>query len=162
MYSEPSDRFLVGGTALRYESASGSAWEIIAEQIRCIGEATGEAGRADETWNLCFVLDAHGTWVEGSLYAQDRNDALQWLSVRLGCSFELKLANAPAFRSRVMWPKSMLERPLFEYQVTPLRRIFSRAARRLGLAPIGGVQAVRAEVLEKMEKIWRKPASPSA
>jgi hypothetical protein len=148
MYStEPSDRFIVGGTALRYESSGGGFWEIIAEQIMCMGEATSESGPADEHWHICFVTDAHGTWLEGSLHAQGRNDALQWLSVRLGCSLELKLANAPPFLSRVMWPGRLLDHPLFEYQVTPLRRTFSRSLRRLGFAPVGGVQSVHPEVL---------------
>jgi hypothetical protein len=158
----PSDRFIVGGTALHYESEGGAGWELIAEQIRCIGESTSESGRVNESWHLCFVTDVHGTWLEGSLHAQSRNDALQWLSVRLGCSLELKLANAPAFRSRVMWPPSLLDRPLFEYQIAPLRRIFSRAARQLGFEPLGGVQSVQPAVLEKLWRTGRNPASRSA
>jgi hypothetical protein len=142
-----SERFVVGGTALRYESAGGASWEIIAEQIRCIGESTTEAGPLDEAWYLCFVTDSHGAWLEGSLHAEGRNDALQWLSVRLGCSLEVKLANAPAFRSRVMWPGDLVERPLFQYQVAPWRRIFSRGLRRLGLAPLRSVQCVHADIL---------------
>jgi hypothetical protein len=158
----PSDRFIVGGTGLRYESGGGGSWEVIAEQILCIGEATSECGPADEDWHLCFVTDAHGTWLEGSLHAEGRNDALQWLSVRLGCSLEVKLANAPAFRSRVMWPARLLERPLFQYQVAPLRRIFSRTVRRLGFEPLGGVQSVHPGVLAKLWHAKRSPASRSA
>jgi hypothetical protein len=163
MYSSagPEDRFIVGGTALRYESGGGGSWELIAEQILCMGEATSESGLFED-WHLCFVTDAHGTWQEGSLHAAGRNDALQWLSVRLGCSLELKLANAPAFRSRVMWPRSLLDQPLFQYQVAPLRRIFSRGLRRLGLAPLGGVQSVHAGIIEKLWRPNRSPASRSA
>lgn len=160
--SEPSDRFIVGGTTLRYESEGGASWELVAEQIRCIGEATIECGPADEDWLICFVTDVHGSWLEGSLRAQSRNDALQWLSVRLGYSFELKLANAPAFRSRVMWPAALLERPLFEYQVAPLRRLFSRTARQLGFEPLGAVQSVHRAVLEKLWRTNRNPVSRSA
>jgi hypothetical protein len=156
------ERFLVGGTALRYESEGGAAWELLAEQILCIGESTSERGWADEDWRICFVTDAQGTWLEGSLHAESRNDALQWLSVRLGCSLELKLANAPAFRSRVMWPTPLLEQPLFEYQVSPLRRLFSRTARQLGLPPAGGVQSVNPAILEKLWRSHRSPLSRSA
>lgn len=147
-----ADRFIVGGTALRYESASGLSWELIAEQILCIGESTSESGATAEDWHLCFVTDMHGTWREGSLYAQGRNDALQWLSVRLGCSLELKLTHAPPFRSRVMWPRNLLERPLFEYQIAPWRRIFSRSLRQLGFAPLAAVQSVHPAVLA--HKSW--------
>ena len=148
---EGHDRFLVGGTSLRYESASGRGWELIAERMLCVGEATSEAG-LHEDWLLCFVTDVQGTWVEGSLLAEGRNDALQWLSVRLGCSLELKLANAPAFRSRIMWPPDLRDRPLFHYQVSPLRRMFSRAMRRLGLPAVAAVQSVQPGVVERL---WR-------
>jgi hypothetical protein len=163
MYSTaPSDRFIVGGAALRYESEGGASWELIAEQILCVGESTSERGAADEDWRMCFVTDVHGSWLEGSLQAEARNDALQWLSVRLGCSFELKLANAPAFRSRVMWPTGLLEQPLFGYQVTPLRRIFSRTARQLGFKPLGGVQSVNPAILQMLWRTRRNPISRSA
>jgi hypothetical protein len=152
LYStELADRFIVGGTALRYESAGGASWELIAEQILCLGEATSESGLLDE-WQICLVTDQHGAWLEGSLSAQGRNDALQWLSVRLGCSLEVKLANAPAFRSRVMWPPHLLEQPLFQYQVPQWRRVFSRGLRRLGVAPVGSVQSVRPDVLESLRR----------
>lgn len=164
MYStaDVADRFIVGGTALRYESSGGSSWEIIAEQILCIGEATSESGPAEEDWDLCFVTDAHGAWLEGSLHALGRNDALQWLSVRLDCSLEVKLANAPAFRSRVMWPRGMLERPLFQYQIAPLRRRFSRTLRRLGVSPLHAVQSVHPAVMERLCGPSRSPASRPA
>ena len=163
MYStEVTDRFMVGGTALRFESAGGAAWELIAEQILCIGESTSEAGISHEDWHLCFVMDAHGSWVEGSLHAESRNDALQWLSVRLASSLELKLVNSPPFRSRVMWPPSLLDQPLFDYQVPTLRRLFSRAARQLGFAPLRAVQSVRPAILEKLWSRRRPPLSRSA
>jgi hypothetical protein len=160
--SDSPDRFVVGGAALHYEGNRGAAWELVAEQILCIGESTSESGLAAEDWHLCFVTDMHGTWLEGSLHAQSRNDALQWLSVRLGCSLELKLANAPAFRSRVMWPPAMLEQPLFDYQVGPLRRLFSRTARQLGFPPLNAVQSVRPFVLESLWRAKRHPSSRSA
>jgi hypothetical protein len=143
-----ADRFVVGAGSLRYESANGAAWEFIAEQILCVGEATTESGADGEDWKLCLVTNAHGEWAEGSLQADGRNDALQWLSVKLGCSLEVKLANAPAFRSRVMWPAALLERPLFEYQVAPLRRIFSRTLRRIGFATVQPVQSIHPAVLD--------------
>jgi len=149
--TEAYDRFVVGGTALRYESASGRGWELIAERMLCVGEATSESGPGED-WMLCFVTGVQGTWVEGSLLAESRNDALQWLSVRLGTSLELKLANAPAFRSRVMWPPDLRDRPLFHYQVNPLRRAFSRWIRRLGSPPRAAVQSVQPEILERL---WR-------
>src|SRR5579872_4362822 len=135
MYStDVPDRFVIGGMSLRYESSGGAAWDILAEQILCIGEATSESGPREDDWHLCFVTDEHGAWLEGSLYSEGRNDALQWLSVRLGCSFELKLANAPPFRSRIMWPRDLLDRPLFQWQIDPVRRWFSRGLRRMGFA----------------------------
>lgn len=163
MYStELPDRFILGGTALRYESSGGAGWELIAEQILCIGEATTESGAFGEGWHICFVTDPHGNWLEGSLEAAGRNDALQWLSVRLNCSLELKLANAPPFRSRVMWPGNLLERPLFQYQVPTWRRLFSRSLRRLGFAPLTAVQSVRPDILKALWRASHRPVSRSA
>ncbi|HET9388353.1 MAG TPA: hypothetical protein VFO44_01775 [Steroidobacteraceae bacterium] len=163
MYStELPDRFIVGGTALRYESSAGESWELIAEQILCIGEATAESGPRGESWHLCFVTDPHGNWLEGSLEAEGRNDALHWLSVRLGCSLELKLANGPAFRSRVMWPMNLLEAPLFHYQIPTWRRLFSRSLRRIGLAPVTAVQSVRPDIVKTLWRASHRPASRSA
>ena len=46
----------------------------------------------------------------------------------------------------------MKERPLFEYQVSPLRRAFSRGLRRLGFVGQGAVQTVHPGVLDYL---WR-------
>ncbi|HEY6484205.1 MAG TPA: hypothetical protein VIY54_11840 [Steroidobacteraceae bacterium] len=164
MYAaEPTDRFTVQGTTLRYASEGLGRWELIAEQILLLGEATSEDGARDERWHLCFVTDIQGRWVEGSLYAEGRNDALQWLSVRMGCSLELKLAGAPAFRSRVMWPPDWRERPLFAFQVSPLRRAFSGSLRRLGLPPlVGSVQSVDPRLLESLWRAKRHPGGAVA
>jgi hypothetical protein len=148
--TEPADRFIVGGTILRYAPAAGEGWELIGERILCVGEATIEAGPLGEDWQLCFVTDRDGAWLEGSLFAEGRNEALHWLSVRLGCSLEVKLANAPPFRSRVMWPLVLLERPLFQYQVTLARRLFSRGLRRLGFPPLSAVQCVHPGTLRAL------------
>jgi len=166
MYStgaaELSDRFIVGGMALRYESSSGATWELIGEQILCLGEATAESGAADEDWRLCFVTDLHGAWLEGSMLAEGRNDALQWLSVRLNSSLEVKLANAPAFCSRVIWPPELSDRPLFQYQVSLVRRMLSRTLRRIGFSSVCAVQSVHPDVLQYLWRARRSPASRSA
>jgi hypothetical protein len=144
------ERFIVNDAALRYERGD-AAWELTPDRILCVGEATTEAP-GGEDWLICLVTDTHGAWVEASLYAQGRNDALHWLSVHFGRSFEVKLANSPAFRSRVMWPADVLEQPLFQYQVSTFRRVFSRGLRQLGFPPLGGVQTVHPAVLDY---IWR-------
>ncbi len=160
MYAEAGcDRFLVGGTSLGFESAGGRRWDVLGEQIRCLGESTAESPTGGEDWTLCVILDLQGAWIEGSLFAAGRNDALQWLSIRLGCSLELKLANGSPFRSRVMWPIRLADQPLFNYQISPFRRYFSRTCRRLGLRPAGGIQTVRPEILRHL---WRAPWGAAA
>jgi hypothetical protein len=148
---ENPDQFVVGGLTLGYRLGS-AEWEIGRDDIVCVGEATTESPTSGEDWLICLVTDTHGTWVEASLYSQGRNDALQWLSNALSSSMEVKLAHAPPYRSRVMWPPEMKERPLFEYQVSPLRRAFSRGLRRLGFEARGGVQTVHPGVLDYL---WR-------
>jgi hypothetical protein len=154
------EQFTVSGATLSYRRGRES-WEITPDRIACVGEATTESSRGED-WLLCLITDQHGAWLEASLYAPGRNDALQWLSTAVGTSLEVKLANAPAYRSRVMWPPPLREQPLFEFQISPLRRAFSRALRRLGFAPSGAVQTVNRTVLEHLWAADRPPASRSA
>lgn len=150
MYSlEAPDQFTVDGMRLGYRGAHAS-WDITPERILCVGEATSESPVED--WLICVITDVRGNWVEASLYSQGRNDALQWLSQALGGSLEVKLAHAPPFRSRVMWPPPLQEQPLFAYQVSLFRRTFSRGLRRLGVPLQSPVQTVHPQV---MDSLWR-------
>ncbi len=159
MYSlEVPEQFSVEAARLAYRSAR-SSWEIAPERILCVGEATSESPVED--WLLCLITDVQGNWVEASLYAQGRNDALQWLSQALGSSLEVKLANAPPFRSRVMWPPALRESPLFEYQVSLLRRTFSRGLRRLGIPLRTSVQSVHPQVMDSLWRTRRQTTSQS-
>ncbi len=152
MYSaQVPEEFIVGGASLGFRRGS-SSWDIGPERIVCVGEATSDTAAGGEDWLLCLITDTQGSWLEASLYAQGRNDALQWLSLALGTSLEVKLANAPPFRSRVMWPPQLQESPLFEYQISLFRRAFGRSLRRLGLAPRGSIQTVHPAVLDFL---WR-------
>ncbi len=158
--TEAPDEFIVGSAGLAYRGGS-SSWQVAPDRILCVGEATTESPTSGEDWLLCLITDVQGSWVEASLYSQGRNDALQWLSLALGSSLEVKLANAPPFRSRVMWPPQLQERPLFEFQVSVLRRAFSRGLRRLGLAPRSSIQTVHPRVLDSLWRTKRRPASRS-
>lgn len=161
MYSaDLPEEFTVGGASLSFRRGS-SSWEITAERIVCVGEATSDTAANGEDWLLCLITDTQGSWLEASLYAHGRNDALQWLSLALGTSLEVKLANAPPFRSRVMWPAQLKESPLFEYQVSLFRRAFGRSLRRLGLAPRDTVQTVHPAVLDSLWRTRRQTKSRS-
>jgi hypothetical protein len=146
---EISARFSIEGARLAFHGAQ-SSWQVTPDRILCVGEATSESPLED--WLLCLVTDVAGNWVEGSLYSQGRNDALQWLSQALGTSLEVKLAHAPPFRSRVMWPPALQERPLFAYQASFLRRAFSRGLRWLGVALQPPIQSVHPQVVSSL---WR-------
>jgi len=146
---EIPDHFITEGARLVYR-AGRSSWEVTPERIFCVGEATSES--PEEDWLLCLITDVRGSWVEASLYSQGRNDALQWLSQALGTSLEVKLAHAPPFRSRVMWPPPLQERALFAYQASLFRRTFSRGLRRLGVSLQSPVQTVHPQV---MDSLWR-------
>jgi hypothetical protein len=150
MYSvETPEQFTTDATRLAYRSGH-TSWEITPDRILCVGEAISDARVED--WLLCLVTDRQGTWIEASLFAQGRNDALQWLSQALGSSLEVKLANAPPFRNRVMWPPPLKDRPLFEYQVSAFRRLFSRRLRWLGVPLRSAVQTVHPRVVDSL---WR-------
>jgi hypothetical protein len=160
MYAvEVPEQFIIDGARLLYRSGQ-SAWEMTPDRILCVGEAISDSPAED--WLLCFVTNVRGDWLEASLYAQGRNDALQWLSLVLGSSMEVKLANAPPLRSRVMWPPPLQERALFEYQVSAFRRVFSRGLRRLGVPLESAIQTVHPQVLDSLWRTRRQSASPSA
>jgi len=155
---EESDEFSIEGGRLLYRGSQ-SSWEIAADRLVCVGEATLESPGPGEDWVLCLITSVQGNWVEGSLYARGRNDALQWLSQAVASSLEVKLANAPPFRSRVMWPQWLLEQPLFQYQVPWPRRAFSRGLRRLGFPPRSSVQTVHPAVMDSLWRNHRRAAS---
>jgi len=159
MYSvEIPEQFTMDASQLAYRSRQ-SAWEITPDRILCVGEAISDARVED--WLLCVVTDVRGGWVEGSLFAQGRNNALQWLSQALGSSLEVKLANAPPFRSRVMWPPALRDQPLFEYQVSAFRRAFSRGLRWLGVPLRSAIQTVHPQVVDSLWRSRRQSASLS-
>ena len=146
---EVPEQFFLEGARLGYRGGR-SSWDVTPDRILCVGEATSESPVED--WLLCLITDVQGNWVEASLYSAGRNDALQWLSQVLGSSLEVKLAHAPPFRSRVMWPPALQERPLFAYQASLFRRTFSRGLRRLGVLLQPPVQTVHPQV---MGSLWR-------
>ncbi len=152
------EQFTMDATRLAYRGPQ-SSWEITPDRILCVGEAISDARVED--WLLCLVTDVRGGWIEGSLFAQGRNNALQWLSQALGSSLEVKLARAPPFRSRVMWPPALQEQPLFEYQVSAFRRAFSRRLRWLGVPLRSAVQTVHPQVVESLWRSRRQSASLS-
>jgi hypothetical protein len=159
MYSvEIPEQFTMDATRLAYRSGH-TSWEITPDRILCVGEAISD-GRVED-WLLCLITDVRGGWVEGSLFAQGRNNALQWLSQALGSSLEVKLAHAPPFRSRVMWPPPLQGQPLFEYQVSGLRRAFSRGLRWLGVPLKSAVQSVHPQVVSSLWRTRRHSASLS-
>ncbi len=92
--------------------------------IALIGEATTQDGPFADDWFLVLV-HRDGRWIELSLY--DEGKALhQQLSVAVGCSLPLGLANSTDFASRIIWPLVLAERPVFTYERATAQSFFRR------------------------------------
>lgn len=105
----------IEGPALRYASHDYGTWSIPISEIIAFGEYTTDNGPYIDDWFMVFVTSDFD-WVEASNYCAGSDDvrtalAEQW-SVE---SLYGKLWGHTDFASRVIWPSSLADRPLFEF-----------------------------------------------
>ncbi len=82
--------------------------------IVLVGEATTQDGPFADDWFLVLV-HRDGRWIELSLYDEAKS-LHQQLSTALGCPLPLGLANSTDFASRIIWPLTLTDRPVFTYE----------------------------------------------
>lgn len=110
---EKSGAISLKGDLIRYESAI-VTWEMPIGRVWVIGEATTEHGPIADDYFLCFATSPH-EWFEASFYAAGREQFLKALSDRLGVPIALRLVASTKYASRVLWPASLLDKPMFVY-----------------------------------------------
>lgn len=127
---------------------SNGSWKLSFDEIAVIGEHTNELGPFTDDYFICFVHRNGKGWLECSFYAEGRDALLTCLEAHFGTPFEFKLCDSTSFKSRVMWPRSLNDEPLFEYLEPPPGNRFSKWLRRLGVKPITNVQVIAPRIHE--------------
>lgn len=112
---------LVNGV-VRYHSNIGGPWELRLSDVLVIGEMTNDHGPLGDDYFLCFATDPDG-WYEASFYAEGRDEFIECLSVALGYPLQLLLVGSTDYTSRVMWPASLADEPMFTFTDVPRSRI---------------------------------------
>ena len=82
--------------------------------LAVVGESTDQNGPYVEDWHLC--LGDRSDWTEIPVSALGFETFLEELSLKLGFPPKLKLGNSADFKSRVMWPLTLADKPLFSYR----------------------------------------------
>jgi hypothetical protein len=126
----------------------GGSWTLRFVDITVIGECTNELGPFADDYYICFVAADGETWWTTSFYAEGRDELLQCLARRFGSTFEWGLCDSTTFKSRVMWPPPLRDKPLFAFSEPRASNRFSGFLRALGIAPSSNVQTVSSEVRE--------------
>jgi hypothetical protein len=92
-------------------------WSLPIKRLTVVGEYTTANGPYIDDYFYVFVPEALD-WCEASFYSEERDDALKVLGNRLGHPIESGLQTSADYASRVMWPPSLLGRPLFDFRKT--------------------------------------------
>jgi hypothetical protein len=101
------------GEVIRNRSKLCGDWDLHVVNIRIIGESTNQDGPAIDYF-LCFATGPD-TWFEASFYANGRDAVLSALGEKLGTQLDLHLCNSTDFANRVLWPPSLVGKPMFQY-----------------------------------------------
>jgi hypothetical protein len=101
-----------------------SIWRLPISSICLVGEYTNQYGPFSDDYFLVFLTRVSHAWYQVPFYAEGLNSLMAVLRESLGDSLKTGLANSVDFKSRVMWPPALLDRPLFEF--TPSKGILGR------------------------------------
>ncbi len=106
------------GDWIRYRSSGYGAFDLRVDEVKIIGEFTNDSWAED--YFLCFVT-GRDRWFEASFYARGRDEFLARWAARVGSIAPLALANSTTFASRVLWPMTLADQPLFDFEHSPSR-----------------------------------------
>ena len=95
-----------------YMSSSDTLWEIQKQDLAVVGEYTCPSFGDD--YFLVFMT-ATGERYEASFYSKDSAKFLLELSLVFNLELVFSLCNSTELKSRVMWPESIMNKPLFDF-----------------------------------------------
>lgn len=129
-----SGRLELKGDVLTYHSEHYGSWELSLKDVSVIGEYTNEDGPFADDWFLVFVEKGEPDWNEASVYAAGKDEVLADLESAFGIKLTCALHDSVTFKSRVLWPRTMLDEKLFEFHPDgPFRNMQVLCSRILGV-----------------------------
>ena len=87
-------------------------WRVRLEAVCVIGEFTDGSGPWGDDFCAVFVERESGAWHVLPYDADGCDDVLKLLGRKLDTPLTTTLANSTEFRSRVIWPEQLRDRPL--------------------------------------------------
>jgi hypothetical protein len=119
-HSFASSRIWLENGKINYESRYYGSWQLLVGDVRVIGEYTTDHGPFLDDWFLVFVKSTTSCWYEASNYADGLDETCEQLTAILGAeSLSGNLFASTEFASRIIWPQSLLGRPLFCFRPGP-------------------------------------------
>src|SRR5580765_2042890 len=116
--AKPESRALcLQGQEVTLRSATRTIWMVPLSEVGVVGEYTTDGGPMLDDWFLVFVRH-DGNWLEAPADLPGAEVVIDQLRSVLHASFALGLANSTRFASRVIWPSSLEDRPLFSFSPT--------------------------------------------
>ena len=100
----------------------GDGWSLSLCDIRLIGEYTNSDGPFFDDYFLVFLSAVEGDWHQASFYADGCDSFLEVLSGALGTRIETGLCTSADFRTRILWPPDVIDKPFMEIVPKPTRR----------------------------------------
>jgi hypothetical protein len=137
-----SGKLSCDGNVLSYRHETGG-WSLAVSDIRLVAEYTTSDGPWSDDYFLAFIRARQPTHHETSFYADGRDDALRQLGQALGTVLRLGLCNSADFKSRIIWPTYLADKPLFD--LAPSRTTMGRFRQRWLGAPIDTVLSEAAQ-----------------
>ena len=127
-WTEGSGRIWLRDGVIHYRSTTFGDWDLPLASVRIIGESTNESGPFFDDYFFCFATGPE-MWFQASFYARGRDAFLEELSRTLGCKISAGLCHSTGFASRVIWPASLAEQPMFQFNNQPTKSLIGRLFR---------------------------------
>jgi hypothetical protein len=104
-------------------------WCLPISSICLVGEYTNQSGPVADDYFIVLLSRTRESWYEISHDAAGLDALMNVLRDTLGGALDTKLANSTDFRSRVMWPAALVDKPLFDF--VPSNSIWGRIGLRI-------------------------------
>jgi hypothetical protein len=130
-----NDRICINRNGLlSYESAE-TQWSVQCRDLVVLGERTNENGPGSPDWFVVFVT-YDGKWYECPVETCGMKRVKKTLESTLKIRYSLQFVTYTDFRSRIFYPESLAEHPLFSYSPVVRPGVLNLVARYLRIADI--------------------------
>ena len=112
-------------------------WRVPLAQIRVIGEV--RSASLEDAHFLAILIDDSGVWFQAPVRASGMEQSLHRLADHCGAAFVLELDRAVTDSSRTLWPASLANEPLFEWDEQGRMSVRAKALRAVRDVPAEAV-----------------------